>query len=177
MTSDQLGEVLARSDVVISSTSAPHAILHRHQLEQALGERGGPTSRPLVLIDLATPRDIDPAVAGLTGVEVYTIDDLRPVVERTLAQRSAELPAAYSIVRTEVARFTRWLGRRETAAGLRSLDTDLERARVAALECALEQLSTLSANDREVLDAMTRGLARTVLERVGESRDRILAAH
>jgi glutamyl-tRNA reductase len=83
------------------------------------------------LIDLATLRDIDPAVAGLTGVEVYTIDDLRSVVERTLAQRSAELPAAYSIVRAEVARFTAWLSRRETAARLRSLSTDVQRARAA----------------------------------------------
>jgi glutamyl-tRNA reductase len=126
--SDQLGEALARSDVVISSTSAPHAILHRRQVEHALGARGGHRSRPLVLVDLATPRDVDPAVAGLTGVEVYTIDDLRPVVERTLAQRSAELPLAYALVRAEVARFTGWLRRRETAAELRSLQTNVERA-------------------------------------------------
>jgi glutamyl-tRNA reductase len=78
-----------------------------------------------VLVDLATPRDVDPAVAGLTGVEVYTIDDLRPVVERTLTQRSAELPAAHSLVRAEVARFTGWLRRRETAAALRSLGTNV----------------------------------------------------
>jgi glutamyl-tRNA reductase len=106
--SDQLGEALARADVVISATSAPHAILHRHQLEQALAHRGGTHAHPLLLIDLATPRDVDRAAAGVTGVEVYTIDDLRPVVERTLTQRSAELPAAYSVVRAEVARFTRW---------------------------------------------------------------------
>jgi glutamyl-tRNA reductase len=119
LTSDRLGEALARSDVVISSTSAPHAILHRHQLEQALADRGGPSPRQLLLVDLATPRDVDPGVAGLTGVELYTIDDLRPIVEGTLTQRSAELPAAYSIVQAEVARFTRWLSHREMAAGLR----------------------------------------------------------
>jgi glutamyl-tRNA reductase len=133
LTPEQLGAALTRSDVVISSTSAPHTIVLRHQLEHALAHRGGPSSRPLLVIDLATPRDIDPAVAGLTGVEVYTIDDLRPVVERTRTQRSAELPAAYSIVRAEVARFTRWLSRRERAADLRSLSTAVERARAAAL--------------------------------------------
>jgi glutamyl-tRNA reductase len=125
---DQLGEALARSDVVISSTSAPHTILHCRDLEYALGERSGHRSGPLVLVDLATPRDVDPAVAGLTGVEICTIDDLRPIVERSLTQRSAELPAAYSLVRAEVARFTGWLRRRETAAALRSLETDVERA-------------------------------------------------
>ena len=123
LASDQLAEALARSDVVISSTSAPHAIVHRHQLEHALADRGSADSRSLLLIDLATPRDVEPAVAELTGVEVDTIDDLRPVVERTLAQRRAELPAAYTVVRAEVARYSRWLSRGETAAGLRALRT------------------------------------------------------
>ncbi|HEY1774962.1 MAG TPA: hypothetical protein VGG41_02270 [Solirubrobacteraceae bacterium] len=95
LVSDKLGEALTRSDVVISSTSAPHAILHRPQLEIAVGGRGGHESEPLVLLDPATPRDVDAAVAGLTGLEVYTIDDLRPVVERALTRRRAELPAAY----------------------------------------------------------------------------------
>ena len=129
LTPNQLGEALVRSDVVISSTGAPYTIVHRDQLEHALTHRGGPSSRPLVLVDLSTPRDIEPAIAGLTGVELYTIDDLRPIVERTRTQRSAELPAAHSIVRTEVARFTGWLNRRETAAALRTLGTDVEPAR------------------------------------------------
>jgi glutamyl-tRNA reductase len=133
LTSDQLLEALARSDVVISSTSAPHAIVHSDQLERALADRGGGNSRPLLLIDLATPRDIDPAAASLTGIAVYTIDDLRPIVERTRAQRAAELPAAYAIVRAEVVRFTRWLDRRQAMAGLRSLSTEVQRPRAAAL--------------------------------------------
>src|SRR6202042_1153483 len=95
VTSDQLDEALAQSDVVISSTSAPHPIVHRQQLQHALADRDD--SRPLLLIDFPMPRDLDPAVAGLTGAELYTIDDLRTVVERTLAQRRAELPLADSI--------------------------------------------------------------------------------
>jgi glutamyl-tRNA reductase len=166
VSSDQLGEALAQSDVVISSTGAPHAIVHRDLLEHALRRRGG-ANPTLLLIDLAVPRDVDQAVAGLAGVEVYTTDDLRPVVERGLMQRSAELPAAYSVVRAEVARFTTWLRRRETAATLSPLSDEVEQARAAALERALEHLSSPSAQDREVLDAMTRGLAQTLLERVG----------
>jgi glutamyl-tRNA reductase len=99
---------LARADLVISATSAPGAVVGADDL----AGRGG---APLVLIDLALPRDIDPAVAQLGGVEVYTLDDLRPLVEGTLRQRRAELPAAYGVLRSEVTRFTTWLGRREPA--------------------------------------------------------------
>ena len=105
-----------RSDVVITSTGAPHPILSRDQLEQAL-HRGRAGSTPLLLVDLAVPRDIDPAVGALAGVELHTIDDLRQTVEQTLVQREAELPAAYSILRAEVARFTGWLRRREARRG------------------------------------------------------------
>jgi glutamyl-tRNA reductase len=168
VTSDRLGEALAQSDVVISSTGAPHPIVDRDRLEQAIARRRSAGSPPpLLLIDLAVPRDIDPAVAGLAGVEVHTIDDLRQVVERSLMRRSAELPAAYSVVRAEVARFTRWLSRRDTAVALSPLGAEAEEARAAELERALERLSMLSADDREVIDAMTRGLVRTLLERVG----------
>jgi glutamyl-tRNA reductase len=161
--SDQLGEALARSDLVISSTGAPYTIVHRHQVEHALAHRCGANSHPLVLIDLAAPRDIEATAAELAGVELYTIDDLRPVVEQTLTRRSAELPAAYSLVRAEVARFTSWLTSREAAAAVRSLSTDIERARAAALECAIEQLPSLSSSERGVLEAMTRGLVRSAL--------------
>jgi glutamyl-tRNA reductase len=114
VSSGRLGEALAQSDVVISSTGAPHPIVYREQLAHALARRGSADSPPLLLIDLAVPRDVDPAVGELAGVELHTIDDLRQTVERTLTRRSAELPAANSILRAEVARFTDWLRRRET---------------------------------------------------------------
>jgi glutamyl-tRNA reductase len=167
VTSERLGEALAQSDVVISSTGAPQAILHRDQLERALADRPGANPSPLLLLDLAVPRDVDPAVGELDGVDVYTIDDLRDAVERTLTQRSTELPAAYSVIRSEVSRFTRWLSRRETAAALGPLTAEVEQARAATVEHALAQLSSLSAPEREALDAMTRDLAGTLLERVG----------
>jgi glutamyl-tRNA reductase len=99
---------LARADLVISATSAPGKVLHADDLAC----RGG---APLLLIDLALPRDIDPAVARLPGVELYTLDDLQAFIDGTLRQRRAELPAAHAVLRSEVTRFTRWLGRRESA--------------------------------------------------------------
>lgn len=113
---ERLIEALAGSDVVISSSGAPRPIVYRGELESALARRGMGPSRPLVLIDLAVPRDVDPAVSALAGVELHTIDDLEQVVQGAFAQRRAELPAAYSILRSEVARFTRWLAARAAMA-------------------------------------------------------------
>jgi glutamyl-tRNA reductase len=110
--SEMLGEALARSDLVISSTAAPGPVLHHDQLQRATATRGA-DSAPLLLIDLAVPRDVDPAAGGLPGVELRTIDDLREVIRCSLAQRSAELPAAHAILQAEVDRFTAWLHRRE----------------------------------------------------------------
>jgi glutamyl-tRNA reductase len=103
---------LARSDLVISSTAAPGPVLHHDQLRRATASRDA-ASAPLLLIDLAVPRDIDPAAAALPGVELHTIDDLRELVQRTIAQRNAQLPAAHAILQAEVDRFTAWLHRRE----------------------------------------------------------------
>jgi glutamyl-tRNA reductase len=113
VTVDRLDDALAESHAVISSTGAPRPVLHRHQVERALERRA---DTRLLLIDLAVPRDIDPAAAAVPRVELHTIDDLRMVVERTLLQRRGELPAAHSVLRAEVARFTAWLGRRAAVA-------------------------------------------------------------
>jgi glutamyl-tRNA reductase len=113
VTHDQLGDALQQSNVVISSTGAPHHILSREQVERAGPHRG---DSPLLLIDLAMPRDIDPAVAALPEVELYTLDDLQRLVERTLVRRRAELPAARAVLLAEVGRFTTWLRRRELVA-------------------------------------------------------------
>lgn len=118
LTLDRLDQALACSDVVFSATSAPQPILNRQQPRRALALRDA-GSAPLLLIDLAVPRDIDPAAAELSGLELHTIDDLRGVVDRAVAQRRAELPGAYAILEREVARFADWLHRREQAASVR----------------------------------------------------------
>ncbi len=109
---DRLEKSLAQSDVVICATGASRPVLDRDQLRRALARRGAEAG-PLLLFDLSVPRDVDPAAAGLSGVELHTLDDLGGVVERALVQRRAELPKASAILEREVARFTDWLRRRE----------------------------------------------------------------
>jgi glutamyl-tRNA reductase len=104
---DKLPEQLQQADIVLSSTSSPHPIVGREELELVMGERGG---RPLLLIDIAVPRDIDSGCGELEGVTLYDIDDLQAVVARNLNTRAEEAPRALEIVEEEIHRFARWLG-------------------------------------------------------------------
>ncbi len=104
---DGLPDQLLHADIVLSSTSSPHPIVGREELELVMAEREG---RPLLLIDIAVPRDIDASCGELEGVSLYDIDDLQAVVARNLDTRASEVPRAQEIVEEEIHRFARWLG-------------------------------------------------------------------
>jgi glutamyl-tRNA reductase len=117
---DALPAQLEAADIVVSSTSSPHPIVGSEELAHVVRARDG---RPLVLIDIAVPRDIDPACADLPGVTLYDIDDLQGVVARTLEVRGAETASAEEIVEEEIQRFAGFLGGMEvlpTVAALRA---------------------------------------------------------
>ena len=105
-----LPEQLTRADIVVSSTSSPHPIVGREELELVLGQREG---RPLLLVDIAVPRDFEPGCGALEGVTLYDIDDLQAVVARNLDTRAGEVPRAEAIVEEEIHRFAGWLGQLE----------------------------------------------------------------
>ena len=108
---DKLPDQLLLADIVLSSTSSPHPIVGREELEVVMAEREG---RPLLLIDIAVPRDIDAGCADIEGVSLYDIDDLQAVVARNLSSREEETPRAEEIVEEEIHRFARWLGQLDT---------------------------------------------------------------
>jgi glutamyl-tRNA reductase len=110
---------LQAADIVVASTSSPHAILEAGELETVMRERDG---RPLLLIDIAVPRDIEAGCDDLEGVTLYDIDDLQAVVARNLEVREAEASRAEGIVEDEIQRFARWMGQadvRPTLAAMR----------------------------------------------------------
>jgi glutamyl-tRNA reductase len=104
---DELPGQLVRADIVLSSTSSADPIVGREELAMVMAEREG---RPLLLIDIAVPRDIDSACGELEGVTLYDMDDLQTVVARNLSSRQEETPRALEIVEEEINRFARWLG-------------------------------------------------------------------
>jgi len=122
---DNLPEHLEAADIVVSSTASPHPIVGAAELEVVMRRRAG---RPLLLIDIAVPRDIDPGCADVDGVTLYDIDDLQAVVARNLEVRGAEAARAEGIVEDEIQRFARWMGQadvRPTVAELRRRGEDI----------------------------------------------------
>jgi glutamyl-tRNA reductase len=157
---DHLPEQLTAADIVLASTSSPHPIVGFEELEVVIGERKG---RPLLLIDMAVPRDIEPACAGIAGVTLRDIDDLQAVVARNLSSRVAELPRAEAVIAEEIERFAAWLGQldvRPTIAALRSRGDEIVE-RVLADNAG--RWESASAGDLERIDALARAIAARLL--------------
>jgi glutamyl-tRNA reductase len=154
-----LPEQLVRADIVLCSTSSPHPIVGREELELVMRERGG---RSLLLIDIAVPRDIDPACSELEGVSLYDIDDLQAVVARNLSTRQSEIPGAEEIVEEEIRRFAGWLGQLEALPTVSALR---EHADAVVNEVLAENASRWeSASPSDI--ARTETIARAVVSRL-----------
>ncbi len=157
---EELPQKLAEADILISSTSAPHTILQRHHIEEAMNAR---KSRPLYLIDLAVPRDIDPAAAGVLGVYLHNIDDLQQVVRTTLQEREAALPAIRSMIEAETTRFAEWLRVRSTGPAIHELRTEADRITKVELQWAMSKLPGLTERERQVVETMSARIAGKIL--------------
>jgi glutamyl-tRNA reductase len=157
---ERVPEELERSDVVVSSTSAPGYVLDRAAVERSLRARRG---RPLFLIDLAVPRDLDPAIHELDGCYLYDIDDLEAVVAETVAGRRREAVRAEEIVAEEAERFRAWHASREVVPAIASLRARAEEIRARELERAEGRLGKLSAAERTAVEAVTAGIVNKLL--------------
>ena len=157
---DDLPDQLAQADIVVSCTASPHQIVDREKLELTLADRG---ERRLVIIDIAVPRDVDPAVRDLPGVALYDMDDLQRTAARNRDVREAEASRALSIVEEEVQRFDRWLASLDvvpTIAALRERGDEIVEAVLSENESRWESLSEA---DRERLAVMARAVVGRML--------------
>jgi len=156
---EHLPEQLQQADIVLSSTASPHPIVGREELELVMERREG---RPLLMIDIAVPRDIDPACADIEGVSLYDIDDLQASVDENLSLRAEEAPRAHEIVEQEIRRFARWLGQLDalpTVAALREHGNALVEQVLAENSSRWE-----SASPRDI--ARVEAIARAVMSRL-----------
>jgi len=158
---EALADELARSDVVIASTGALHTVIHLDMVETAMRQR--PT-RPLVIIDIAVPRDVDERASGVPGVRVYDLDQLNAHVTQSVEQRQAQVPASEAIVEEEIEAFEAWMRSLAIRPLLRDLRAKAEAIRRAEVEKTLRRHNGSGATSLEALEALTCALVSKLLD-------------
>jgi glutamyl-tRNA reductase len=158
---ESLRSELTRADIVISGTGAPGIVIHKDDVEAAVAGR---RQRPLFLIDIAVPRDVDPAAAKLPGVFLYDLDDLKSVSEANLRERHKEAAAAESLVELEVHEFLVWRQSLEVVPLLVELRQRADAIRKAEVEKAKKRLGgTITPEQEQALEAVTTAIVNKLL--------------
>jgi glutamyl-tRNA reductase len=159
---ERLDEYLPRADIVISSTGAPHFVIRPDAVQRAINVRRG---RPVLMVDIAVPRDIDPAAGGIENVYVYAIDDLKRVAEENLSRRRDAVEQAWRIVRQGTAEVAPLVDGGGLQDLLRRLDEQGREASGHALRRALDrgELAGLPASAREEIRVLANRIVNRML--------------
>jgi glutamyl-tRNA reductase len=157
---DALPGELERADIVVASTASPHSIVGAEELAVVTAARAG---RPLLLFDLAVPRDIDPDCAALPGVTLVDIDGLQAQVARTHSERRIEARRAEGIVEEEIQSFAGWLGTLEVLPTIAALREQADRLVAELLAENEQRWESLGERDRERVEAMLRAAVKRLL--------------
>ena len=160
VTFEDMPRELEAADIVVTSTGAPHQIVGREELEFVAASRMG---RPLVMIDLAVPRDIEPSVRDCPGIALYDMDDLQRAVARNLDARVAEAEEALVLVRQDVGRFEEWLATLDVVPTISALRRRADEVVRQVLDENEPRWETLSEADRERVEVMARAVVSRLL--------------
>jgi glutamyl-tRNA reductase len=156
----ELTGVLATVDIVISSTTAPRTVIDRDVVAEAVRRRT--SKRPLFIVDIAVPRDVDPDVARLSGVVLRDIEDLRGVVDATLGSRLSEVAKVEEIIAAELDYFVQWERTKETAPTAAALVNKADAIRAAELERIRTHLEAMTPEQRNAVAQMSRRIVAKV---------------
>jgi glutamyl-tRNA reductase len=155
-----LSHALVGADAVITATSAPHPVIYREELQAVLEERAG---RPLLIVDIAVPRDVDSAVSELPGVELFDIDELEATLDEDRARREAAVPKVEEIVAEETDDALEWLRSRHIAPLIDQMRTSARAIADAEAQRVIRKLDDLDEREQEVIMRMARQVANKVL--------------
>ena len=157
---EQFLEYAAQCDILISSTAAPHFLIRKADAQRLLAER---KNRPIFLIDIAVPRNIDPEVNKLDNLFLYDIDDLQQVVDSNRKERLREAQRGEQIAEQEVDRLLHRLKTLDVVPTIIDLQTHLEEIRKQELARVASQLGKLTPEQQQAIDALTRGMLNKIL--------------
>ncbi len=159
ITFQQLTEAMVTADIIITSTGAPHTILNRELLEPAMAPR---QNRPLLIIDIAVPRDVDPDVTEIPHVHLHDIDDLQSQAQDNVRERASEIPHVEVIVQEEMADFLEWLASLDVVSTITDLRRQVEEIRQRELDRLFNRLN-LDEHERELVATMSHRLVNKIL--------------
>jgi glutamyl-tRNA reductase len=169
---DELPGALQQADIVVAATASPHLLLESRECGDVMAAR---SERPMLLIDLAVPRDIDASCAQLPGVSLYDVDDLQAVIARNKRVRQAEARKAEGIIEEEIQHFAAWLGSLEVLPTLAALRTRATEIAEQVVNENAGKWESASPRDLERVDALARALVNRLLHdptvRMKELRD------
>ncbi len=159
-TFENLHPALISADILIASTGAPHTIITTELVNQTMQARA---QRPLVLIDIAVPRDIAPEIANIPHVRLYDIDNLNAQLESSIAERMAEVPQVKSILEDELSQFAEYLKSLQMIPIITDMRQQAELIRQGLLEKTLRRLPDLTETERGHIELMTQALVKKIL--------------
>ena len=155
-----LGDALRATDIVLTSTAAPHAVIDREMVESALEGRPGDD---LTFVDIAVPRDVDPQVGDLPGVRLYDLDSLKQRLNGNLADRRKEVPLVEAIIEEEVTLFEAWRHGAQLRPVLSAMHAQGEAIRRHEIERVLRRLGEKDPEVRDQIEALSKALVTKLL--------------
>ncbi|PLX92997.1 MAG: glutamyl-tRNA reductase [Desulfuromonas sp.] len=160
LTFDDFPDHLAQVDIILTSTGAPTFILEKKKMEEVIRLR---KNKPMLIIDIAVPRDIDPKVNDIDNIYLYDVDDLQGVVQANLKERHKEAKKAEGIIEQEIGQFHRWLTSLEVVPTIVSLRQRMEEIRKGELDKSFSNLKDLTPKQRKSIEALTSAIINKVL--------------
>ena len=157
---DDAWSALADVDLLLCSTAAPRPVVSVARVRDAIAQRG---DRPLCILDIALPRDVEPAVGKLANVYLYDLDDLQAVVSANLARRKGELPAAESVIAEEVERFWHWVAGLAAVPVVTQLREEMNVIRERELSAAMRRMGDVTPEQRAVVEQLAQSLTNKFL--------------
>jgi glutamyl-tRNA reductase len=159
----RFASMLPEVDIVIASSGAPHYILTRDDMHRVIAAR---KNKPMFLIDIAVPRNIDPAVNDIEGVFLYDVDDLEGVVNANLQERTKQAEQAETIVTDEVERMMSRLKLEEVTPTIISLQEQLEEIRAAEVARAVRRMPALTLDQQRQIEAQIEAMTKSIVNKI-----------
>ena len=157
---DEAKAEMVRADIIISSTGAPHQILSKADLQEIILQR---RNRPIFLIDIAVPRDIDPRANDIDNVYLYDLDDLQGVVQANLRERQREADRAEALIDREVRQFVEWLASLKVVPTIVAMRKKVESIREEELRRVFAKLPDLTPEEREAISTLASSIVNKIL--------------